>query len=182
MGDLQSEIDDYYNKNDLNSIDKSYNKNLGPTLSMLRKYARPGESQITNVMMNKALASEAAGTRASNEQAQRGNAAAFGSNPTALNASMAMQQNLASQRPTLEAQVTAAKPAVAAGLGNAIGNTMMVKPNLMSAHLQPYFANESAIATQEQLDINKASATPAGPDFLSQLILAIASGSGSAMA
>lgn len=171
MADLQDEIDDYYDKYDLNQVTQQYNKNLGPTLSQLRRYSRPGGNQITQQMLNRALTSEAAGRTASQEAATRANQAAFGSNPTALNAALSTQQNLASQRPTIEATVKAAQPQVTANIGNAITNTMMAKPTLLSAHLQPYFANEAAVAQQEQLDINAAAATPAaGPSAGQSLV------------
>ena len=171
MADLQGEIDDYYDKYDLEKINQQYNKNLGPTLKTLTRYSRPGENQITQQMLNSALSSEAAGRTASQEAVTRANQGAFGTNPTALNASLATQQNLASQRPVVEATVKAAQPQVAANIGGAITNTMMAKPALMQAHLSPYFANESAIATQEQIDIAGAAATPAeGPGFGEQLL------------
>ncbi len=176
MADLQDEIDSYYDKYDLEKIDQNYKNNLGPTLSQLRKYSRPGENQISQVMLNRALSSEAAGTRAANEASQRSSIAAFGDNPTGLNSSLAFQQNLASQRPAVQASVEAARPQVAANIGNAIGNTMMVKPALRNAHLAPYFANEAAIATQEQIDVSKASlAVPEAPGMGSQILGAILS-------
>lgn len=168
-----SAIDDYYDNNTPQDLSNQYKNNLGPTLQQLKKYQRPGEKQITRVMLNKALSAEAAGTRAANEQASRASQAAFGSNPSALNTAMAHQANLASQRPVITSTVEASKPNVTANIGQGITNTMMAKPAYINASLQPYFANEQAVVAQEQLDLAEEGLYPPqaeSPGFGQQLL------------
>lgn len=108
----------------------------------LRGYLGRGGVDAERMYRNRALGSEALGTRSAMDELAMATARNFGGNPSGLNSSLAVQAQLASKRPLIEVQsAEAGRLAMADALARLQGMEMG-KPAYISGMLEPYFREE----------------------------------------